>query len=213
MVSSIEATIPSACLRVQSRFNAAMVSEITEPKPEQQVSEMEELVPKLESSATKSKEEVPSGEAKEANVRSFPCKPPSHTDPHPQPKVVRFRPKVTDETATQQAASKQINDEFNLAAEAAEAPAKVKLVREIAQPKKKRRYTKRSSLPTFPPYGPTDPGRQGAAFRTELLEEEEEMEDEEMVDDGVAMEDVKQVPAAYPKHPDRTYFPDGSRCS
>lgn len=39
------------------------------------------------------------------------------------------------------------------------------------------------------------------------------MEEEEEVDEGIAKEVVQKMPAAYPKHPDRTYFPDGSRCS
>jgi len=58
--------------------------------------------------------------------------------------------------------------------------------------------------PLFAPYGPTDPDRQGASFRLERTEDEE---------DTVVPEEVDDVPGAYPKYPDRTYYPDGSWCS
>jgi hypothetical protein len=56
----------------------------------------------------------------------------------------------------------------------------------------------------FAPYGPTDPDRQGAGFRTERMRMEEEM---------VGREEVDNVLGAYPRYPDRTYYPDGSRYS
>lgn len=32
-------------------------------------------------------------------------------------------------------------------------------------------------------------------------------------EDTVGPKDVANLPAAYPKYPDRTYYPDGSQCS
>lgn len=77
MMFSFEATIDSSCVRLTSRLNAAMASEITEPKLKQQVSEMDEPVTKLESAATKSNYEFPTQEMSEADVRCSPCKTPS----------------------------------------------------------------------------------------------------------------------------------------
>jgi len=58
--------------------------------------------------------------------------------------------------------------------------------------------------PSFAPYAPTDPDRQGAGFLPERTDDEK---------DTVGPEDVANVPGEYPRYADRTYYPDGSRCS
>jgi len=139
-----------------------------------------------------------------------PLPPESHSraGPRVQSLTIPHRAKQTEETATQQAASQQVKAELSLAVKAAESPQNIKLVLETGgEPsgqRVKRRYTKRMKRPLFAPYGPTDLDRQGANFRTERMRKEEEM---------VGEEEVDNVPGAYPRDPDRTYYPDGSRCS
>jgi len=139
-----------------------------------------------------------------------PLSPESHSraDPRVQSQTLPHRAKQTEETATQQAASQQVKAELKLAVEADEDPHNIEFVLESGgEPSGqgiKRRYTKGMKRPIFAPYGPTDPDRQGAGFRSERIEDGEEM---------VGEEEVDNVPGAYPRYPDRTYYPDGSRCS
>jgi len=164
---------------------------------------------------TKLEEAVPEQKTTETDVRSSPQEFPPCADLPVQSLTLPHRPKATEEAATQQAASQQVKAELKLAADAAEGPHKIKFVLETGgEPsgqRVKRRYTKRLKRPLFPPYGPTDPDRQGASFRSERTKDAEEMVGKEK--DTVGLEDVANVPAAYPRYPDRTYFSDGSRCS
>jgi len=143
-----------------------------------------------------------------SDVRSFLQESHSCTDSHVQSLTSQDQAKKTEESGTQQAATQRVKIESGNAVEAMKELLAAKRAREPSSKsssmKAKRRDTKRPTPLLFHPYAPTDPNRQGASFRPERTEEEE---------DTVGPEDVDNVPGEYPRYADRTYYPDGSRCS